>query len=157
MMKKDNIYKLMMYSTLLVCLICFAANSFTTFKKFFYGHTLVLTTVRTYDALPMPLITICTRQGFKSKYRDDTLSVETYNNVTFDPHNLIVNLFVYDPQWMTSLKVLADGRNISQDWIKTVISSPVRGRCMALQYTRKVSTSFKGFEFGLHLYKLESS
>ena len=127
-----------MYTTLLVCLICFVANSYTTFKKFFYGHTLILTTMETYHALPVPLITICTRQGFKSKYRDDILSMETYNDITLDPYALIVNLFEYDDKQMSSLQVTTDRRNQRQDWKMTALSSPVKGRCMALQYKKKV-------------------
>ena len=73
--------------TALACIVCFVFNSFETFKKFFDGSKLVVTSTQENHELPLPVLILCQESAFTEMDNEGIMrwSIDKYLNRTTDP------------------------------------------------------------------------
>ena len=115
--------------TALACIVCFVLNTFGTFKKFFDGSKLVVTSTQENNELPLPVLLLCQESAFTEMDSEGIMrwSKGKYLNRTTDPAEISIKKL-----WSTRVDYLV---NYTLGTLNTMFS----GRCMTITIHQTVS------------------
>ena len=124
----------------LLCVVCFVANSFVIFKQYIGGKTLTSQDVEKNEKLFLPSVTICGLSAFKEQIDEfDDLELENYLNKTLYLEEILVGVMDIH----STLTRLKDMYNNTTHWGITTTYSFNRGRCYTIRYKQEVKKSIK--------------
>lgn len=112
-----------------ICFACFVLNSYNTLTQFLRQDTITMTDVVSYPTMKLPVYTICSQRGIKSKGYDLANHAE-YDLATYGLADLMVT--IGSPSNFTD-NSLAAFRNV------TTLRTAMRGRCYVYEYPFEVS------------------
>ena len=119
--------------TAFACIVCFILNSFETFKKFFQGSKLVITSTQEHHDLPLPEIILCQESAFSDMDSEGIMrwSKEKYINQTIDPEEI----------GLKNLTLWSGGgeEKLYENYTKGYLNTMFNGRCLTINIHQKVS------------------